>query len=130
LALGSRDIENGTIEIARRDTLEKETYQITDIEIKVKNLLEKIQDNLYKKALTFREEKTFKADSKQDFVHLIQKGGFIYAHWDGTSETEELIKQETKATIRCIPLKDKKEVGICLFSGKQSDQRVLFAKAY
>ena len=100
------------------------------IEIKVENLLEQIQDNLYKKALTFREEKTFKADSKQEFVQLIKKGGFVYAHWDGTSETEELIKQETKATIRCMPLNDKKEVGICLFSGKPSDQRVLFAKAY
>jgi len=130
LALGSRDIENGTIEISRRDTLEKETYQITDIEIKVENLLEQIQDNLYKKALSFREEKTFKADSKEEFVKLIKKGGFVYAHWDGSAETEELIKQATKATIRCIPLGDKKEEGTCLFSGKPSDQRVLFAKAY
>ena len=130
LALGSRDIENGTIEIARRDTLEKDTYQITDIDIKVQNLLEKIQDNLYKKALTFREEKTFKADSREEFSEIITKGGFVYAHWDGTLETEELIKKETKATIRCIPLNDKKESGNCLFSGKPSDQRVLFAKAY
>jgi len=130
LALGARDLENGTIEVARRDTLEKETYQITDIENKVEHLLESIQDNLYNKALTFREEKTYKADSKEEFVKLIEQGGFVYAHWDGTSETEELIKQETKATIRCIPLDVKMEDGLCLFSGKPSDKRVLFAKAY
>jgi len=130
LALGARDLENGTIEIARRDTLEKETYQITDIENKVEHLLEQIQDNLYKKALTYREEKTFKAESKEEFKKLIKQGGFVYAHWDGTSEIEELIKQETKATIRCIPLDEKKESGVCLFSGNPSDKMVLFAKAY
>jgi len=130
LALGARDLENGTIEIARRDTLEKDTYQITDIENKIEYLLEQIQDNLYKKALTYREEKTFKADSKEEFKKLIKQGGFVYAHWDGTSETEELIKQETKATIRCIPLDEKKESGVCLFSGNPSEKRVLFAKAY
>jgi prolyl-tRNA synthetase len=130
LALGARDLENGTIEVARRDTLEKETHQITDIEIKVEHLLEKIQDNLYKKALTFREEKTYKADSKDEFKKLTEQGGFVYAHWDGTSETEELIKQETKATIRCIPLDAKGEDGVCLFSGNPSSKRVLFAKAY
>ncbi len=130
LALGARDLENGTIEIARRDTLEKETYQITDIENKVEHLLSQIQDNLYKKALTFREEKTYKADSKKEFVKLINEGGFVYAHWDGTSETEELIKQETKATIRCIPLEKTGESGECVFSGKPSNQRVLFAKSY
>jgi prolyl-tRNA synthetase len=130
LALGARDLENGTIEIARRDTLEKETYQITDIENKVEHLLSQIQDNLYKKALTFREEKTYKADSKKEFVKLINEGGFVYAHWDGTSETEELIKQETKATIRCIPLEKTEESGECVFSGKPSNQRVLFAKSY
>jgi prolyl-tRNA synthetase len=130
LALGARDLENGTIELARRDTLEKETYQIVDIENKVEHLLEQIQDNLYNKALTFREEKTYKADTKQEFVKLIEQGGFVYAHWDGTSETEELIKQETKATIRCIPLDAKQEDGICLFSGELSSKRVLFAKAY
>ena len=130
LALGARDLENGTIEVARRDTLEKETYQITDIENKVEHLLSQIQDNLYKRALIFREEKTYKADSKEEFKKLIEKGGFVYAHWDGTSETEALIKEETKATLRCIPLQTKKESGICLFSGKSSDQRVLFAKAY
>ncbi|MBT5749981.1 MAG: proline--tRNA ligase, partial [Flavobacteriales bacterium] len=130
LALGTRDLENGTIEVARRDTLEKETYQIIDIENKIEHLLENIQDNLYKKALTYREERTYKADSKAEFIKLIEKGGFVYAHWDGTSETEELIKKETKATIRCIPLDVKMENGVCLFSGKLSDKRVLFAKAY
>jgi prolyl-tRNA synthetase len=130
LALGARDLENDTIEVARRDTLEKETHQITDIEIKVEHLLEQIQDNLYKKALTFREEKTYKTDSKDEFKKLIEQGGFVYAHWDGTSETEELIKQETKATIRCIPLDAKEEDGVCLFSGNPSNKRVLFAKAY
>ena len=130
LALGARDLENGTIEVARRDTLEKETYQITDIENKVEHLLENIQDNLYQKALTFREEKTYKADSKEEFIKLIEQGGFVYAHWDGTSETEDLIKQETKATIRCVPLDAKLEDGVCLFTGKSSDKRVLFAKAY
>ena len=130
LVLGARDLENGTIEVARRDTLEKETHKIVDIENKVQHLLDKIQDNLYNKALTFREEKTFKADSKEEFVKLIKQGGFVYAHWDGTSETEELIKQETKATIRCIPLDTKQESGVCLFTGKPSSMRVLFAKNY
>jgi prolyl-tRNA synthetase len=130
LALGARDLENETIEVSRRDTLEKETYQITGIENKVKHLLEKIQQNLYKKALAFREDKTFKADSKGEFVKLIDQGGFVYAHWDGTSETEEQIKQQTKATIRCIPLHEKQESGVCLFTGKPSNMRVLFAKNY
>jgi len=130
LALGARDLENGTIEVARRDTLEKETYQIIDIENKVEHLLDKIQDNLYEKALSFREEKTYKADSKEEFLKLIENGGFVYAHWDGSSETEELIKQETKATIRCIPLDVKKEDGVCIFTGNYSSNRVLFAKAY
>ena len=130
LALGARDLENGTIEVARRDTLEKETCQIEDVENKVEHLLEKIQENLYQKALDFRAEKTYKADSKEEFVELINKGGFVYAHWDGTFEIEELIKKETKATIRCIPLDAKEEIGVCLFSGKPSNKRVLFAKAY
>ena len=130
LALGARDLENGTIEVARRDTLEKDTYQIIDIENKVEHLLNKIQDNLYKKALTYREEKTYIADSKEEFIKLIEKGGFVYAHWDGTSETEELIKQVTKATIRCIPLNVRQEDGLCVFTGKPSANRVLFAKSY
>ena len=130
LALGTRDLENETIEVARRDTLEKETHQIVDIEIKVKNLLNDIQENLYKKALDFHDSKTFIANSKEEFAQLIKKGGFVYAHWDGTSETEELIKQQTKATIRCIPLAEKPESGVCLFTGKPSSRRVLFAKNY
>ena len=130
LAIGQRDLENGTIEVARRDTMEKETYQITDIENKVENLLAQIQDNLFKKALTRKEEKTYKADSFDEFKTLIKNGGFVWAHWDETSETEEKIKQETKATIRCVPIERLEEVGKCVFSGKSSKQRVLFAKAY
>jgi len=130
LAIGQRDLENGTIEVARRDTMEKETYQITDIENKIENLLAQIQDNLFKKALTRKEEKTYKADSFDEFKTLIKKGGFVWAHWDETSETEEKIKQETKATIRCVPIERLEEVGKCVFSGKSSKQRVLFAKAY
>ncbi len=130
LAIGQRDLENGTIEVARRDTMEKETYQITDIENKVENLLAQIQDNLFKKALTRKEEKTYKADSFDEFKTLIKNGGFVWAHWDETSETEEKIKQETKATIRCVPIERLEEVGKCIFSGKPSKQRVLFAKAY
>ena len=128
--LGTRDLENETIEVARRDTLQKETHHIVDIEIKVKHLLDDIQENLYKKALDFRDSKTFVANSKEEFAQLIKKGGFVYAHWDGTSETEELIKQETKATIRCIPVAAKPESGVCIFTGKPSTMRVLFAKNY
>ena len=130
LALGLRDLENDTIEIARRDTLEKETCNILEVESKISILLEDIQNNLYKKALTFRNKRTFKANSKDEFVKLIEQGGFVYAHWDGTNETEQIIKQETKATIRCIPLGAKAEKGFCLFSGAPSDKRVLFAKNY
>ena len=130
LALGLRDLENDTVEIARRDTLEKETCNILNVENKILNLLEEIQNNLFKKALTFRNKKTYKANSKDEFVKLIEQGGFVYAHWDGTNETEQLIKQETKATIRCIPLDAKEEKGVCLFSGAPSDKRVLFAKNY
>jgi len=130
LAIGQRDLENGTIEVARRDTMEKEIYQITDIENKVENLLAQIQDNLFKKALTRKEEKTYKADSFDEFKILIKNGGFVWAHWDETSKTEEKIKQETKATIRCIPIEKSGEVGECIFSGRSSKQRVLFAKAY
>ena len=130
LAIGQRDLENGTIEVARRDTLEKETYQLTDIENKVEHLLQQIQDNLYRKALTRKEEKTYKADSFEEFKSLIETGGFVWAHWDGASETEEKIKQQTKATIRCIPIEKEAELGKCVLSGKASNQRVLFAKSY
>ena len=130
LALGSRDLEDGTIEVSRRDTLAKETCEMVGIAAKVKETLKEIQDNLYKKALVFRDKKTYQANSKDEFIKLIEKGGFVYAHWDGTSETEELIKHQTKATIRCVPLDTKKESGVCLFTGKPSNMRVLFAKSY
>ena len=130
LAIGMRDVENGTIEVARRDTLEKEILKVENIDVKVENLLHKIQKNLFDKAIDFREENTFKADSYEEFKLLIEKGGFVYAHWDGTSETEEIIKNETKATIRCIPLKNNEGEGECIYSKNKSNQRVLFAKAY
>ena len=130
LAIGMRDVENGTVEVARRDTLEKETLKVENIDVKVENLLHKIQKNLFDKANDFREENTFKADSYEEFKKLIEKGGFVYAHWDGTSETEEIIKNDTKATIRCIPENSEINEGKCILSGKKSKQRVLFAKAY
>ena len=131
LAIGPRDLENGTIEVARRDTLEKETLQITDIENKIEHLLEQIQDNLYKRALSFRENNTHVVDTWEDFKDVIEnKGGFVLAHWDGTSETEEKIKTETKATIRTIPLDGASEEGKCIYSGKPSNKRVVFAKNY
>jgi prolyl-tRNA synthetase len=130
LAIGPRDLENGTVEVARRDTLEKETYQMTDIESKIEHLLAKIQDNLYTKAMNFREENTNKVDSWEEFKDQVEKGGFILAHWDGTTETELSIKEETKATIRAIPLSNKPEEGKCVYSGRPSKERVIFAKAY
>lgn len=130
IAIGPRDVENGTVEIARRDTLEKEVYQLADIENKVDHLLNAIQDNLYTKALAFRENNTFRADTWEEFNELLDKGGFILAHWDGTGETEQKIKEETKATIRCIPLDNHQEEGKCIYSGKPSRQRVVFARAY
>ncbi len=130
IAIGPRDLENGTVEVARRDTKEKEILQQKDLAHKVENLLEKIQRNLYQKAIDYREEMTNKADSWEEFNQLIKKGGFVFAHWDGTPETEEEIKQQTKATIRCIPLNNKQEEGKCILTGKPSTQRVVFAKAY
>ncbi len=130
LAIGPRDVENETIEIARRDTLEKSVYNQKDLANKIEHLLEAIQDNLYRKAFTFRDSKTYYADSWDEFKELLEKGGFIYAHWDGTAETEQKIKEETKATIRCIPFNNKKDEGKCIYSGKPSSQRVVFALAY
>lgn len=131
LAIGPRDLENGTVEVARRDTLEKTTYQLTDIEHKISHLLENIQENLYQKAYDFREENTYKVDTWDEFVaQLDGKGGFISAHWDGTPETEQRIKDETKATIRLIPLDGKFEEGKCILTGKPSKQRVIFARSY
>jgi len=131
IAIGPRDLENGTVEVARRDTKEKEILQQKDIANKVEHLLENIQTNIYQKALDFREEKTQKADTWDEFKTIIEdKGGFVLSHWDGSSETEEKIKQETKATIRCIPLSNNQEEGKCVYSGNPSKQRVIFAKAY
>ncbi|HRG37536.1 MAG TPA: proline--tRNA ligase [Bacteroidia bacterium] len=131
IAIGGRDLENGTVEVARRDTMEKETLQQADLENKISHLLDQIQDNLYKKARSAREAKTYTADSYDEFKKILEETpGFVSAHWDGTTETEQKIKEETKATIRCIPLNNKKEEGKCVYSGKPSVQRVLFAKAY
>ena len=131
LAMGGRDLENGTVEVARRDTKTKETVSVDGIADYVQNLLEDIQQSIYKKALQFREENTYKVDSFEEFINILDtKGGFILAHWDGTSETEEKIKEETKATIRCIPLNQEAEEGVCIYSGKPSKGRVVFARAY
>ncbi len=131
LAIGPRDVENGTVEMARRDTLEKEIVSIDGVEEKVGALLAEIQENLYRKALAFRTENTRKADSWDEFKQILDEhGGFIEAHWDGTAETEQHIKEETKATIRCIPLDENKETGKCVYSGKPSERRVVFARAY
>jgi len=131
LAFGARDLENGTFEIARRDTLEKQTYPQEGIVKRIKDLLEDIQQNIYNKALNFRQEHIFKADNYEEFKDILaNKGGFVYAHWDGTTETELKIKEETKATIRCIPVDNPLEEGKCIYSGKPSNQRVLFALAY
>ncbi len=131
LAIGGRDIENGTVEVARRDTREKMTVQQAGLETYIAQLLEEIQQNIYNKAHAFREEHITEANSYEEFKALLDgKAGFIAAHWDGTPETEQKIKEETKATIRCIPLDNKLEDGICIYSGKPSIQRVLFARAY
>jgi prolyl-tRNA synthetase len=130
IAIGPRDLENNTVEVARRDTLEKEIFQLTDIDVKISNLLEKIQVNLYQKALDFRNDHTRNVDSWEEFKMEIEKGGFLLAHWDGTEETEERIKDETKATIRTIPIDSKGKEGKCVLTGKPSAQRVVFARAY
>ena len=130
LGLGMRDLENGTVEVARRDTLSKESRPIEGIAEYITLLLDEIQQNIYEKALKFREENTFRVDTWDEFKDQIEKGGFILAHWDGTGETEEKIKDETKATIRCIPLDAPEENGMCVYSGKPSNKRVVFARAY
>ena len=130
LVLGARDLANGTIEVMRRDTLEKSTVAIDGIEEYVKNLLEDIQNNIFQKALKHREDLTYTVDTYDEFKEQIGKGGFILAHWDGTPETEEKIKEETKATIRCIPLDGDKTSGKCMVTGKPSAQRVVFARNY
>jgi prolyl-tRNA synthetase len=130
LGLGMRDLEAGTVEVARRDTLTKESHSLDGIVEHVTALLDEIQANIYQKALKFREENTFRVDTWDDFKTQIEKGGFILAHWDGTSATEEAIKAETKATIRCIPLDAPEESGRCVYSGDRSNKRVVFARAY
>lgn len=130
LAIGARDLENGTVEVMRRDTLEKETISIESIEDKIERLLEDIQANIFKKAYDYREAHTTIVDSYEEFKEKIEEGGFILAHWDGTIETEEKIKEETKATIRCIPLDGDKTPGKCMVTGRPSAQRVIFARAY
>lgn len=131
IAVGNRDLENGTVEVARRDTFEKQTVAQNEVVDFVSDLLEKIQENLFNKAINFRTENTTSVDNFEDFKAIIKnKGGFVSAHWDGTEETENKIKTQTKATIRCIPNDAKEEIGVCVFSGKPSSKRVLFAKAY
>lgn len=130
LALGARDLENGTVEIMRRDTLEKETVPFEGIADRIEKLLEEIQDNMFRKAEAYRDAKITTADTYDEFKEKIENGGFILAHWDGTVETEEKIKEETKATIRCIPFEGDKTPGLCMVTGKPSKQRVIFARAY
>ena len=131
IGIGPRDIQNGTVELARRDTKEKSVTSIEGIENTVKNLLEEIQNSIFNRAKVFRDNNIRKVDIWIEFQSVLEeKGGFISAHWDGTSETEEKIKQLTKATIRCIPLDNNVEEGQCILTGNPSKQRVLFAKAY
>jgi len=131
IALGERDLANGTIEVARRDTLSKETIQLDQVDTYIEKLLVDIQNNLFEKAVARRTAMTHHADSYDEFKKILdEKTGFVLAHWDGTPETEEKIKNETKATIRCIPLNNLQENGVCIYSGKPSTQRVLFARAY
>jgi len=131
IALGERDLASGTAEVARRDNLSKEVVKLDDVPAYVESLLVDIQNNLYNRALARTKAMTCKADTYEEFKKALdEKPGFILAHWDGTSETEEKIKEETKATIRCIPLNNAQENGVCIYSGKPSTQRVLFARAY
>jgi prolyl-tRNA synthetase len=131
IALGARDLQNGVAEVARRDTKEKSSVSLDGLAVHITNLLEEIQQNLYSRALAFREENTTRVDTWEEFVRVLdEKPGFVSAHWDGTAETEDAIKEKTKATIRCIPLNNAQEEGACILTGKPSTQRVLFARAY
>ncbi|MCB0765521.1 MAG: proline--tRNA ligase, partial [Flavobacteriales bacterium] len=130
IAVGPRDMENGTVEVARRDTMEKQVMQVVDLAEKVEHLLGHIQDNLYQKALTLRERYTRSMDTYDEFKVAIEEGGFILAHWDGTAGTEERVKNETRATIRCIPLDGDAAPGKCMVTGAPSARRVIFARAY
>ncbi len=131
IAIGARDIENKVVEVARRDTKEKMSVSMDGIAFYIKTLLDEIQLNMFEKARQYRDAHITKVDTWEEFVNVLEnKGGFVLAHWDGTAETEELIKEKTKATIRCIPLNNLQENGTCILSGKPSTQRVLFAQAY
>ncbi|MBK6860333.1 MAG: proline--tRNA ligase [Saprospiraceae bacterium] len=131
IGIGARDLEQGVMEVARRDTKEKQSIPTNQVVSHVADLLNEIQNNMFQKALAFREENSHKVDSWDEFVKILEeRPGFIYAHWDGTDETENKIKELTKATIRCIPLDAKEEIGTCILTGKESKRRVLFAKAY
>lgn len=131
IAVGTRDMQNGTVELARRDTQTKETVPQSGLADRIEQLLADIQREIYAKALAFQESHTVEVDTYDEFKAVLDgKGGFVSAHWDGTVETEQVIKEETKATIRCIPLSNKAETGVCIRTGKPSVQRVLFAKAY
>ena len=131
IAIGQRDLQNDTYEVARRDTLEKATVASNEVLSYIEVLLHDIQENIFNRAHSYREEHITKVDSYEEFKELLDtKGGFFSAHWDGSSATEEMIKEETKATIRCIPIDGPKEEGVCMVTGKPSAQRVLFAKAY
>jgi len=131
IAIGPRDLENNTVEIARRDTLIKETIPQASIYDHVPGLLEDIQNNIFNKASEFLKQNTYRVDKWEEFVDIIEnRGGFVMAHWDGTTETEEKIKNETKATIGCIPFDSPREDGKCIYTGKPSKRRVLFARSY
>ncbi|MBM3176453.1 MAG: proline--tRNA ligase [Bacteroidetes bacterium] len=131
IAIGPRDLENGTVELARRDTKEKSVKQVSEVAALIPSLLEEIQQNIYQRALNFRNSMTTHVDTYEDFKKVLdEKGGFVLAHWDGSKESEAAIKEETKATIRCIPLDAASESGKCIYSGKPSVQRVVFARAY
>jgi len=130
IAIGPRDMQNESVELARRDTKTKEIIKQSELVAKVEQLMIEIQNNLYNKALAFRKENTTSVDTYADFKKALDKGGFVLAHWDGTAETEEKIKEETKATIRCIPLNALQESGRCILTGKPSEKRVVFAQAY
>jgi len=131
LAIGARDLENNVIEVARRDTKEKKSVSLEGITAYIKNLLEEIHYNIYNKAKVYRDEHITPADNWDEFIKILdEKGGFVSAHYDGSNETEDKIKELSKATIRCIPLNNPKEEGVCILTGKPSVQRVLFARAY
>jgi prolyl-tRNA synthetase len=131
VALGPRDLENNLAEVARRDTKEKQSLSLDGLTEHLVQLLSDIQQNMYDRALKFRAEKSTKVDTWEEFVQVLdEKTGFVYAHWDGTSETEEKIKELTKATIRCIPFNNEKEEGKCILTGNPSTQRVVFARSY